>query len=136
MRRSARRGSRSLGPRRGSELRQPLTLRDVVGLLLQRPLVLVVAIVCLGVAIGAASYALTRSGARRLVAAVVAILALAAPLALVVAYGRLLQLLLLIALVAVAAVATRHALGRDLKSLRSGPPLAPLWDPRSGRCCS
>jgi len=89
--------------------------------LLQRPLVLVVAIACLGVAIGAASYALTRTGARRLVAAVVAILALAAPMALVVAYGRLLQLLLLIALVAVAAVATRHALGRDLKSLRSGP---------------
>ncbi len=92
----------------------------VVGLL-QRPLVLVVAIACLGVAIGAASYALTRTGARRLVAAVVAILALAAPLALVVAYGRLLQLLLLVALVAVAAVATRHALGRDLKSLKSGP---------------
>ena len=92
----------------------------VVGLL-QRPLVLVVAIACLGVAIGAASYALTRTGARRLVAAVVAMLALAAPLALVVAYGRLLQLLLLVALVAVAAVATRHALGRDLKSLKSGP---------------
>jgi diacylglycerol kinase family enzyme len=92
----------------------------VVGLL-QRPLVLVVAIACLGVAIGAASYALTRTGARRLVAAVVAILALAAPLGLVVAYGRLLQLLLLIALVAVAAVATRHALGRDLTSLKSGP---------------
>ena len=92
----------------------------VVGLI-QRPLVLVVAIACLGVAIGAASYALTRTGARRLVAAVVAILALAAPLALVVAYGRLLQLLLLITLVAVAAAATRHALGRDLKSLKSGP---------------
>jgi diacylglycerol kinase family enzyme len=89
--------------------------------LLQRPLVLVVAIACLGVAIGAASYALTRTGGRRLVAAVVAILALAAPLALVVAYGRLLQLLLLIALVAVAAAATRHALGRDLTSLKSGP---------------
>jgi len=92
----------------------------VVGLR-QHPLVLVVAIACLGVAIGAAAYALTRTGARRLVAAVVAILALAAPLALVVAYGRLLQLLLLIALVAVAAVATRHALGRDLTSLKSGP---------------
>jgi diacylglycerol kinase family enzyme len=92
----------------------------VVGLR-QRPLVLVVAIACLGVAIGAAAYALTRTGARRLVAAVVAILALAAPLALVVAYGRLLQLLLLVALVAVAAAATRHALGRDLTSLKSGP---------------
>ena len=92
----------------------------VVGLL-QRPLVLVVAIGCLGVAVGAASYALTRTGARRLVAAVVAILALAVPLGLVVAYGRLLQLLLLLALVALAGAATRHALGRDLKSLKSGP---------------
>jgi diacylglycerol kinase family enzyme len=92
----------------------------VVGLR-QRPLVLLVAIACLGVAIGAAAYALTRTGARRLVAAAVAVLALAAPLALVVAYGRLLQLLLLVALVAVAAVATRHALGRDLTSLKSGP---------------
>jgi diacylglycerol kinase family enzyme len=92
----------------------------VVGLI-QRPLVLVVAIACLGVAIGAASYALTRTGARRLLAATVAVLALVAPLALVVAYGRLLQLLLLVALVAVAAAATRHALGRDLKSLKSGP---------------
>jgi diacylglycerol kinase family enzyme len=113
----------------------------VVGLL-QRPLVLVVAIACLGVAIGAASYALTRTGARRLVAAVVAILALAAPLALVVAYGRLLQLLLLIAQVTVAAAATRHALGRDLTSLKSGltpgtvvgPAVRPvlLMNPRSG----
>jgi diacylglycerol kinase family enzyme len=89
--------------------------------LLQRPLVLLVAVGCLVVAIAAATYALTRTGGRRLLAAVVAVLALAAPLALVVAYGRLLQLLLLIALVAVAAVATRHALGRDLKSLKSGP---------------
>ena len=100
----------------------------VVGLL-QRPLVLVVAIACLGVAIAAAAYALTRTGARRLVAAVVAVLALAAPLALVVAYGRLLQLLLLVALVAVAAVATRHALGRDLKSLKSGPTLGTIVGP-------
>src|SRR5215218_9462587 len=92
----------------------------VVGLL-QRPLALLVALACLGVAIAAAAYALTRTGARRLLAAVVAVLALAAPLALVVAYGRLLQLLLLVALVAVVAVATRHALGRDLTSLKSGP---------------
>jgi diacylglycerol kinase family enzyme len=100
----------------------------VVGLL-QRPLVLVVAIACLGVAIGAASYALTRTGARRLVATMVAILALAAPLALVVAYGRLLQLLLLIALVAVAAAATRHGLGRDLKSLKSRPTPGTVVEP-------
>jgi diacylglycerol kinase family enzyme len=92
----------------------------VVGLL-QRPLVLLVAVGCLGVAIAAAAYALTRTGARRLLAATVAVLALVAPLALVVAYGRLLQLLLLIALVAVAGAAARYGLGRDLASLKSGP---------------
>jgi diacylglycerol kinase family enzyme len=92
----------------------------VVGLL-QRPLVLLVAIACLGVSIGAAAYALTRTRVRRLLAAVVAVLALAAPLGLVVADGRLPQLLLLIALAALAGAATRYGLGRDLRSLKSGP---------------
>ncbi len=82
---------------------------------------LVVAIVCLGVAVAAAAYAVARTGARRLVAVVVAVLALAAPLVLVVAYGQLLQLLFLIALGVIAGVATRYALGRDIKSLKSGP---------------
>jgi diacylglycerol kinase family enzyme len=89
--------------------------------LVQHPLVLLVALACLGVAIAAASYALTRTGARRLLAAVVAVGALVAPLVLVVAYGRLLQLLLLIALVVITAAATRYGLGRDLRSLKSGP---------------
>jgi diacylglycerol kinase family enzyme len=92
----------------------------VVGLV-QRPLVLLVALACLGVAIAAAAYALTRTGGRRLLAAVVAVLALGVPLALVVAYGRLLQLLLLIALLAIAGVAARYGLGRDIKSLRNSP---------------
>ena len=96
-------------------------LAVVVVSVVQRPLVLGVAIACLGVAIAAAAYALTRTGARRLLAAVVAVLALVAPLALVVAYGRLPQLLLLIALLALAGVVTRYALGRDLRSLKSGP---------------
>lgn len=100
----------------------------VIGLL-ERPLVLVVAIACLGVAIGAACYAVTRTGVRRLVAVVVATLALAAPLVLVVAYGGLLQLLVLIALVAVAAVATRRGLGRDIASLKSGPTPGTLVGP-------
>jgi diacylglycerol kinase family enzyme len=92
----------------------------VVGLV-QRPLVLLVAVACLGVAIAAAAYALTRAGARRLLAAVMAVLALAAPLGLVVAYGRLLQLLLLLALAALAGAATHYGLGRDRSSLKSGP---------------
>jgi diacylglycerol kinase family enzyme len=83
----------------------------VVGLV-QRPLLLLVAIACLGVAIIAAAYAVTRTGARRLVAAVIAVLALVVPL---------LQLVFLIALVAIAGVATRYALGRDIRSLKSGP---------------
>jgi diacylglycerol kinase family enzyme len=87
----------------------------VVVSVVQRPLVLGVAIACLGVAIAAAAYALTRTGARRLLAAAVAVLAL------VVAYGRLPQLLLLIVLLVLAGVVTRYALGRDLRSLKSGP---------------
>jgi diacylglycerol kinase family enzyme len=103
---------------------------------------LVAAIVCLGVAISAAAYAVTRTGTRRLLATVVAVLALVGPLVLVVIHGRLLQLLLLIALVAVAGTATRYALGRDITSLKAGPtpgtPAAPaarpvlLMNPKSG----
>jgi diacylglycerol kinase family enzyme len=82
---------------------------------------LLAAVVCLGVAIAAVAYALTRTGARRLVATVVAVLTLATPLVLLVADGRLLQLIVVIALVAIAGLATRYALGRDIKSLKSGP---------------
>jgi diacylglycerol kinase family enzyme len=89
--------------------------------LLRHPLPLLAAVVLLGVGIGAAAYALTRTGVRRTVAAVVAVAALAAPLVLVVAYGRLLWLLLLVGLVVVAGGATRYALGRNLAALKSGP---------------
>jgi diacylglycerol kinase family enzyme len=103
---------------------------------------LVVAVVCLWVAVASAAYAVTRTGMRRTVAAVVAVLALAAPLVLVVIYGQLLQVLILVALVVLAGGATRRALGRDIKSLKSGPtpgdPVPParhpvlLLNPRSG----
>jgi diacylglycerol kinase family enzyme len=94
----------------------------IMVLVLARQLLwLLAGIVCLGVAIGAAAYAVTRTGARRVVALLVAVLALLAPIVLVVVYGRLLQLVFLIALVAMAGVATRYALGRDIRSLRSGP---------------
>jgi diacylglycerol kinase family enzyme len=82
---------------------------------------LVTAILCLWLAIAGAAYAVTRTGLRRVVASLVAVLALAAPLVLVVAYGRLLQVLFLVVLVALAGIATRYALGRDIKSLKSGP---------------
>jgi diacylglycerol kinase family enzyme len=117
-------------------------LATVVAVLIRDLPWLVAAIVCLGVAIGAAAYAVIRTGARRLVAAVVAVVASVPPLALIVTYDRLPRLLLLIALVAIAGVATRYALGRDIRSLKSGP--APgvavgpanrpvlLMNPRSG----
>jgi diacylglycerol kinase family enzyme len=103
---------------------------------------LLVSVACLGVAIAAAAYAVTRTGARRLIATVVAVLALVTPLVLLVADGRLLHLLFLVVLAAVAGAATRHALGRDLASLKSGPtpgvPVGPavwpvlLLNPKSG----
>ena len=89
--------------------------------LIQRPLLLLVTIACLAVAISAAAYLIARTGGRRLLAAVVAVMALAAPLVLLVVYGQLVQLLLLTALAALAGAATRCGLGRDMASLRSGP---------------
>ena len=96
-------------------------LAVVVVALARHLLELLVAIACLSLAVGAAAYAVTRTGARRLVAAVVAVVALLAPIVLLVANGQILELLLLLALQAVAGVATRHALGRDIRSLKSGP---------------
>jgi diacylglycerol kinase family enzyme len=105
-------------------------------------LLLLLAVACLGVAIAAAAYAVTRTGARRALATVVALLALVVLVVLVVAQGRLWLVLLLVALVALTGAATRFALGRDLKSLKSGPtpgtavgPAARpvlLMNPRSG----
>jgi hypothetical protein len=89
--------------------------------LLQHLLALLAAVICLGGGISAAAYAITRTGTRRLVATVVAVAALLASIALMVVYGDLLQLVLLLALVAIGGVATRHALGRDIGSLKSGP---------------
>jgi diacylglycerol kinase family enzyme len=93
----------------------------VVVALARHLLWLVLAVVCLWLAFAAAAYAVTRTGTRRLAAAVVAVVALVAPLLLLVLDGRLLQLVLLIVLLALAGGATRHALGRDLESLKSGP---------------
>ena len=93
-----------------------------VVVLAQHPLWLLAAIVCLVVAIAAATYAITRTGVRRLLASVVAALGLAAPIVLMIARGRLLLLILvLVVLVGVAGAATRYALGRDMATLKSGP---------------
>jgi len=101
----------------------PLALLVVVVVaLVRRPLDLVLAVACVGVGVGAAAYAITRTGIRRTLAAVLAVLALAAAVVLVLAVaGGLLVLGLVVALILVGAAATRHALGRDIKSLKSSP---------------
>ena len=101
----------------------PLALLVVVVVaLVRRPLDLVLAVACVGIGVGAAAYAITRTGMRRTLAAVLAVLALAAAVVLVLAVaGGLLVLGLVVALILVGAAATRHALGRDIKSLKSSP---------------
>jgi diacylglycerol kinase family enzyme len=97
-------------------------LAVVVVVLLRRPLVLALAVGCVGLGVGAAAYAVTRAGIRRTLAAVLAVLALAAAVVLIfAAAGGLLVIGLVVALILLGAVATRHALGRDLKSLKSSP---------------
>jgi diacylglycerol kinase family enzyme len=111
--------------------------------LLRRPLILAGAAVCFGVGLGAAAFAVTRTGLRRNVAAALAVLALVAALLLVIdGSGGLLALLFVVALAVVGGIATRHALGRDLAALKSGPtpgtPVGPaarpvlLMNPKSG----
>lgn len=92
-----------------------------VWVLLEDLLWLSAAVLFLAVAIAAAAHGLTRTGAHRAMAAAVAALAVVALGGLVLTFGRLLQLVPLIVLVFAAGAATRHALGRDLRSLRSGP---------------
>jgi diacylglycerol kinase family enzyme len=101
----------------------PLTVLVIlVVVLLRRPLVLVSAGVCFSLGVGAAAYAVTRPGMRRTLAAVVAVLALVAAVALlIVAAGGVLAVLPVVGLIVVGGVATRHALGRDIRSLKSGP---------------
>jgi diacylglycerol kinase family enzyme len=97
-------------------------LAVVVVVLLRRPLVLALAVGCVGLGVGAAAYAVTRAGIRRTLAAVLAVLALAAAVVLIfAAAGGLLVIGLVVALILLGAVATRHALGRDIKSLKSSP---------------
>jgi diacylglycerol kinase family enzyme len=94
----------------------------VVVALVTRPLELAVAVVCVSLGVGAAAYAVTRTGIRRILAVVLAVLALGAAAVLVFAAARgLLVLGLVVALILVGGVATRYALGRDIKSLKSSP---------------
>ena len=78
------------------------------------------AVVCFGLAVAAAAYAVTRTGARRVAATAVAALAVVAAIALLLVDGHLLVVAAVLVLVAVAGTATRYALGRDITALRSG----------------
>jgi len=118
-------------------------LVELVAVLLRRPLILAAAAVCFSLGVGGAAYAVTRTGLRRTLAAVLAVLALAASVAFVVGAVRsLLALGAMVGLIVVGGVATRHALGRDIRSLKSSPtpgePVGPaarpvlLMNPKSG----
>jgi diacylglycerol kinase family enzyme len=115
----------------------------LVVVLIRRPLVLVGAALCFSLGVAAAAYAVTRPGIRRTLALVLAVLALAGSLVLLIAAaGGLVALLVVVALIVVGGGATKHALGRDIKSLKSsptpgtavGPAARPvlLMNPRSG----
>jgi diacylglycerol kinase family enzyme len=118
-------------------------LAVLVVVLLRRPLVLVSAGACFSIGVGAAAYAVTRPGIRRTLAAVLAVLALAAAVVLLIdAAGGLVAVLLVVGLLVVEGLTAKHALGRDIKSLKSsptpgtavGPATRPvlLMNPRSG----
>jgi diacylglycerol kinase family enzyme len=113
-----------------------------VAVLLRRPLELAAAVGCLSVAVGASAYSITRTGARRVLAAALAVLALAVAVALLVTAGGLRVLVLVVGLSVVAATAAKHGLGRDLAALKQSPtpgvPVGPaarpvlLLNPKSG----
>jgi len=89
--------------------------------LARRPLPLLATIACIAVAIAFGSFAITRTGARRAIALVATILALLAPILLTFAFGDALAPLVFVALEVIAFGAARHALGRDIASLKAGP---------------
>jgi diacylglycerol kinase family enzyme len=111
-------------------------------MLVARPLIVAGTVLGLLVALYSAAYALTRTGVRRAVAAVLALLAFTSPVVLILVFGSVWDFIAILGVGAVAAAATRYALGRDIKSLKSGPkpgePVGPaqrpvlLMNPRSG----
>jgi diacylglycerol kinase family enzyme len=121
----------------------PVTATAItVVVLIGHPLLIVAAVVCQVVGIGAAAYALTRTGARRTAGLALAVLALITPIALVVVFGQLLQLIIVALLLLIAVGATRRALGGDLAALTGdaardvpvGPAQRPIliMNPKSG----
>lgn len=89
--------------------------------LVQRPLLLLAMLGFLGIGIGAATYALTRLGWRRIGGFALGVVALLIPPMLAVAVGGALEAVAFVVLEIVASAAARYALGRDTASLKSGP---------------
>jgi Diacylglycerol kinase catalytic domain len=110
--------------------------------LVARALIVAGAVLGLVAGLYSAAYALTRTGGRRAVAAVLAILALTSPVVLILVFGGIWDFIAILGVGAAGAAAARYALGRDIKSLKSGPkpgePVGPaqrpvlLMNPRSG----
>lgn len=92
-----------------------------VATLTERLILPFAAAACLAVGIAAASYALTRAGARRIVGATAAFVAVVALVLLVVVNDSLLTVLLVLALLAIVGASTRYALGRDMAALKASP---------------
>jgi diacylglycerol kinase family enzyme len=120
-----------------------VVLLVLLAVLLTNPLMLLASAACFSSGVAAAAYAVTRPGLRRTLALVLAVLALVAAAVLVIAAaGGLVALLLVVGLMVVGGLATKHALGRDIKSLKSSPtpgtPVGPatrpvlLMNPKSG----
>jgi diacylglycerol kinase family enzyme len=118
-------------------------LAVLVLVLFRRPVVLAGAALCFSLGVGAAAYAVTRTGLRRTLAAVLAVLALVGSVLLVVgAVGGVLTLAAIVGLIVAGGVTAKHALGRDVRSLKSRPtpgePVGPadrpvlLMNPKSG----
>jgi hypothetical protein len=98
--------------------------------------VLAGAALCFSLGVGAAAYAVTRTGLRRTLAAVLAVLALVASVVLVVgAVGSVLTLAAMVGLIVAGGVTAKHALGRDVRSLKSRPTPGEPVARRTGRSC-
>ena len=89
--------------------------------LVARALIVAGAVLGLVTGLYSAAYALTRTGGRRAVAAVLAILALTSPVVLILVFGGIWDFIAILGVGAAGAAAARYALGRDIKSLKSGP---------------
>ena len=96
-------------------------LLAILRTLTERLLLPLAAAACLTVAIAAASYAVTRAGARRVAGATLAVGSVVVLFVLIVANNSLLTVLVVLALAAIVGSSTRYALARDPAGLKASP---------------